>query len=357
MNTMAIAAVGVLYAALPGCAGPEARQEASLSLSTVSTFAGSGTAGAQDGAGAAAQLNRPHGMAIAEDGTIYVSDRGSHRVRAIGSNGQVRTLAGSGQGYAEGAGAAAQFYDPIAIAVDKAGTLYVADRNNHLIRTVTLDGTVRTLAGTGAAGFANGPAASATFNQPYGVALDAAERALYVADYLNHAIRKIDLSTGAVTTLAGNGSAGNVDGVGANARFNQPYNVKMDRAGNLWVPDQLNHSIRKITPAGAVVTVAGNGKEGYADGPGTTAQFNNPTGLIAAADGSVIVADRNNHRIRRVAPDGTVSTLAGIGTAGFTDGAPTAAQFNRPIDVVQDRRTLYLYVSEENNHRVRRLQP
>lgn len=270
----------------------------------------------------------------------------------------MRTIAGSGtQGFADGQGAAAQFYDPIAVAVDKAGNLYVADRNNHRVRKISPDGVVTTLAGTGGAGFADGPASTARFNQPYGVALDAAERTLYVADYLNHAIRKIDLSSGTVSTLAGNGSAGNVDASGANARFNQPYNVKMDSDGNLWVPDQLNHSIRKVTPGGDVTTIAGNGKEGYADGGGANAQFNNPTGLTPTLDGSVIVADRNNHRVRRIAPDGTVTTLAGDGKAGYADGPVASAQFNRPIDVVQDRRTKQLYVSEENNNRIRRIQP
>lgn len=329
---------------------------APVRYATVTTLAGSSTAGARDGAGSSAQLNRPHGMAIDAGGTVYVSDRGNHQIRAVDSSGNVRTLAGAKQGFADGTGSAALFFDPIAIAVDSAGVLYVADRNNHRVRKITRDGMVTTLAGTGTAGFSNGAAGTAAFNQPYGVALDGAQRNLYVADYLNHAIRKIDLSTGIVSTLAGNGSAGNVDGTGAAARFNQPYNVKMDGAGNLWVPDQSNHSVRKVTPGGTVTTIAGNGKEGYADGKGAAALFNNPTGLVAAADGSVIVADRNNHRIRRIEADGTVTTLAGDGKGAFADGPVAGAQFNRPIDIVQGRDGR-LFVSEENNHRIRGINP
>ena len=301
---------GIVAVSLYGCATSPPR------YASVETLAGSGAAGTKNGVGTAAELNRPHGMAIGGNGTVYVSDRGNHQIRVISRDASVRILAGKGgQGFADGPGAAAQFYDPVAVAVDKGGNVYVADRNNHRVRKISPEGVVSTLAGTGAAGFADGPATIARFNQPYGVAVDTAERTLYVADYLNHAIRKIDLSNGSVSTLAGNGSAGNADGNGASARFNQPYNVKVDSAGNLWVPDQLNHSIRKLTPDGNVTTIAGSGKEGYADGAGRSAQFNNPTGLTPTLDGAVIVADRNNHRVRRIAPDGTVSTLAGDGKA------------------------------------------
>jgi sugar lactone lactonase YvrE len=355
MNTRALPMTTALVLLIAGCASSPDDRSTPTRYATVSTFAGSGTAGSQNDVGTAAQLNRPHGMTIADDATIYVSDRGNHQIRAIAANGAVRTVAGSTQGYRDGPAGQAQFFDPVAVVVDRAGVLYVADRNNHRIRRITPDGNVTTLAGTGKAGFNEGPANGAMFNTPYGVALDASERVLYVADYLNHAIRRIELSSGVVSTIAGNGTAGNVDGTGAGARFNQPYNVKIDRAGNLWVPDQSNHAIRKVTPAGVVTTLAGNGKEGFADGAGSGAQFNNPTGLTPATDGSVIVADRNNHRVRRVAPDGTVTTLAGDGKGGFADGALASAQFNRPIDVVQDRRTGALYVSEENNHRVRRI--
>src|SRR5439155_8824164 len=175
---------------------------------------------------------------------------------------------------------------------------------------------------------------SAQFNQTYGVALSLDEKILYIADYLNHAIRALDLGTKRVTTLAGNGKAGTANGKGDQAQFNQPYNVKIDAGGRLYVPDQNNHSVRRIDPDGTVSTVAGNGQSGFANGRGADARFNNPTGLIVGADGVVYVADRNNHRIRAVNSTGEVTTIAGDGTEGFQDGAGPAAKFNRPIDIV-----------------------
>ena len=195
----------------------------------------------------------------------------------------------------------------------------------------------------------------AQFNQPYGVALDQEEENLLVADYLNHSVRSINLKTALVTTLAGNGQAGNFDGEGRDARFNQPYSIKHDGQGNFYIPDQLNHSIRKLTLSGQVTTVAGSGKAGYADGSGSSAQFNNPTGLAVGVSGELYVADRNNHRIRRVSQDGTVTTLAGTGLEGDKDGALAEAEFKRPIDVVYDAVLDELIVSEENGHRLRNI--
>src|SRR5438094_8027898 len=266
-----------------------------------------------------------------------------------------RTLGGNGKdGKADGVGAAASFNQPIAVAVDRSGNVYVADRDNHLIRLVDPSGKVTVFAGTGAAGFAEGPATSAQFNQPYGVALSADERILYVADYLNHAIRAIDLGTKRVTTWAGNGKAGFANGKGDQAQFNQPYNVKTAANGRLYVPDQNNHAIRRIDQDGTVSTVAGNGQSGFANGRASDARFNNPTGLIVAADGSVYVADRNNQRLRVISPAGEATTIARDGTEGFQDGAGPAAKFNRPIDIVLIPDGS-LVVSEENNHRLRKV--
>ncbi|HMC63759.1 MAG TPA: hypothetical protein VKI65_02360, partial [Gemmataceae bacterium] len=257
-------------------------------------------------------------------------------------------------GKANGVGAAASFNQPIAVAVDRSGNVYVADRDNHTVRLIDTSGKVTVVAGTGAAGFAEGPATSAQFNQPYGVALSSDEKILYVADYLNHAIRALDLGTKQVTTVAGNGKAGFANGKGDQAQFNQPYNVKIGAGGRLYVPDQNNHAVRRIDPDGTVSTVAGNGQSGFANGRGADARFNNPTGLIVGADGVVYVADRNNHRIRAVNSTGEVTTIAGDGTEGFQDGAGPAAKFNRPIDIVLIPDGS-LVVSEENNHRLRKV--
>ena len=321
----------------------------------VETFSGTGQAGMADGNRQVGQLNRPHGLAIDGRGNVYVSDRGNHAIRVVAANGDLRTLAGNGKdGKTDGVGAAASFNQPIAVAVDKAGNVYVADRDNHLIRLIDPSGKVAVLAGTGAAGFAEGPATSAQFNQPYGVALSADERILYVADYLNHAIRAIDLGTKRVTTLAGNGKAGFANGKGDQAQFNQPYNVKLGANGRLYVPDQNNHSIRRVDADGTVSTIAGNGQSGFASGSGADARFNNPTGLIVGAGETIYVADRNNHRIRVISRAGEVATIAGDGTEGFQDGAGSAAKFNRPIDIVLTPDGAVV-VSEENNHRLRKV--
>src|SRR5882757_1191791 len=230
----------------------------------VETFSGSGQAGFANSNGQVGQFNRPHGLAFDAKGNLYVSDRGNHAIRVVAANGDIRTLAGNGkEGKSDGVGAAAGFNQPIAVAVDKAGNVYAADRDNHTIRLIDPMGKVSVFAGTGVAGFAEGPATSAQFNQPYGVALSSDEKLLYVADYLNHAIRVIDLGTKRVTTLAGNGKAGFANGKGAQAQFNQPYNVKVGTSGQLYVPDQNNHSIRRIEPDGTVSTVAGNGQSGF----------------------------------------------------------------------------------------------
>lgn len=325
-------------------------------MAGVSTLAGDGVAGLKDGKGTDARLNRPHGIDFFVDGRLAVADRGNHLVRAVDADGTVRTLAGGGRaGFADGKAGEALFNEPIAVTADRRGNVFVADRNNHRIRRIWPDGHVSTLAGSGEAGFVDGLAGKARFNQPYGVALDDAEITLYVADYLNHSIRQINLLTDEVSTLAGNGKAGFADGRGEKAAFNQPYNLRSDGHGGLIVPDQNNHAIRRVGMDGTVVTLAGSGKAGFADGKGREAQFNNPTGAVPAEGGSIYVADRNNHRLRRVASDGTVTTPAGNGEAAFADGPLAAARFNRPLDVTE--RDGKLFVSEENNHRIRVIAP
>ncbi len=262
---------------------------------------------------------------------------------------RVETLAGTGQaGLADGNRQVGQLNRPHGLAIDGRGNVYVSDRGNHAIRVVAPNGDIRTLAGT------EGPALSAQFNQPYGIALSPDEKILYIADYLNHAIRALDVGTRRVTTLAGNGKSGFANGKGDQAQFNQPYNVKIDARGRLYVPDQNNHAIRRVEPDGTVSTIAGTGQSGFAGGKAAESRFNNPTGLIVAADGTIYVADRNNHRIRIISAAGEVSTIAGEGTEGFLDGFGPAAKFNRPIDIVLTADGS-LVVSEENNHRLRKI--
>jgi sugar lactone lactonase YvrE len=265
----------------------------------------------------------------------------------------VSTLAGSGTlGFANGSGTAATFNYPIGVAVDSGGNVYVADKNNHRIRKITPAGVVSTFAGSGTEGFLNGTGTAAQFNHPIGVAVDS-EGNVYVADTYNHRIRKIT-PQGVVSTFAGNGTEGFADGTGTAAQFYNPAGVAVDGAGNVYVADTYNHRIRKITPQGEVSTLAGSGTEGFADGTGTAAQFRGPIGVAVDGEGNVYVADESNHRIRKITPAGEVSTFAGSGTEGFLNGTGTTAQFNHPSGVALDSDG-NVYVADESNHRIRKI--
>jgi sugar lactone lactonase YvrE len=207
---------------------------------------------------------------------------------------EVTTFAGSGSyGDTDGTGAAASFRFPHGVAIDAVGNVYVADRNNYKIRKITPMGEVSTLAGSGSLGNADGLGTAASFNYPTGIAIDATGN-LYVADSENHKIRKIT-PAGVVSTLAGSGLPGNTNGTGTSASFKAPLGVTVDAAGNVYVADSQNHKIRKITPAGVVSTFAGSGGAGSTDGAGSVASFNLPAGVAVDASGNVFVADLYYH--------------------------------------------------------------
>ena len=219
---------------------------------------------------------------------------------------------GGGSGSADGTGAAARFASPSGVAVDSAGTVYVADGGNSTIRKITAGGVVTTLAGTaGALGSIDGTGAAARFSSPTGIAVDSAGT-VYVADTGNSRIRKIT-AAGVVTTLAGSpGGSGSTDGTGAAARFYFPMGIAVDSAGTVYVADTGNSTIREITPAGVVTTLAGTaGATGSADGTGAAASFSSPSGVAVDSAGNLYVADRANSTIREIAPAGVVTTLAG----------------------------------------------
>ncbi len=213
---------------------------------------------------------------------------------------------------------------------------------------------VETYAGDGTEGFADGDARSAQFNLPWGLAADAAGN-VYVADSGNHRIRKI-APDGTVSTLAGDGEAGHEDGPGETAQFHLPRGVAVDGAGNVYVADTANDRIRKITPQGVVTTLSGAGVRGFADGARAVARFALPNGIAVDAAGWVYVADAVNARVRKVSPGGTASTLAGEGVAGFADGPGADARFCSPRAVAVDAAGV-VYVTDLGNSRVRKIAP
>lgn len=310
------------------------------------------SAGFADGTGSAAKFDSPNGIAVDRNGVIYVADAANHRVRRISPQGDVSTLAGSFKGYRDADGAGAQFNSPYGVAVDQELNVYVADTYNHRIRRISPGGEVSTVAGSGTAGFRDGTGFQAQFNLPFSLDVDDLGN-VYVADAGNHRIRKIS-PLGAVTTVAGTGTAGRVDGEALQARFSIPNDVAIDANRNLFVADFGNHCIRKISFGGQVSTVAGNGLAGAVNGVGPAAQLNSPTGLFVDKRGVVYVADNANNKIRQITADGQVTSLAGTGTLGFFDGAANSVQFSGPTDIVLDSNGT-LYISDTGNNRVRSL--
>jgi sugar lactone lactonase YvrE len=265
------------------------------------------------------------------------------------------TLAGTAlsSGSADGTGSTARFNYPYDIALDTAGNLFVADTFNHTIRKVTSAGVATTLAGSaGNSGSTDGTGSSARFNNPAGIAVDTAGN-LFAADLGNHTIRKVT-SAGVVTTLAGTaGVTGSTDGTGSAARFYSPFGNAVDAAGNLFVSDQSSHTIRKVTSAGIVTTLAGTaGSSGSDDGTGSAARFSSPYGTAVDTAGNVFVADTSNHTIRKVTSAGVVNTLAGTaGDSGSTNGSGSAARFRLPYGIAVDTAG-NLFVADTFNHTI-----
>ncbi len=317
----------------------------------VSTLAGSGTPGFANGTGAAAEFYVPFGIAIDAQGNIYVGDGGNSLVRKITTAGVVSTLAGNGtEGFADGGSSVAEFGDPTGLVADAQGNIYVADAPNNRIRKITPAGIVSTLAGSGTAGFADGSGPAAQFNFPDGMAMDV-QGNIYVADGSGNLIRKVT-PAGVVTTFAGSGTAGYADGAATAAQFYYPIGIATDAQGNLYVADAENQRIRKITSAGVVSTLAGGGLPGLTDGSGSSAQFYFPRGLATDAQGNVYVADLYNNAIREITPAGVVNTIAGNGTQGFVDGNGATAEFYYPSGVAVDVHG-NIFVADQNNNRIR----
>jgi len=267
----------------------------------VTTVAGLlNVAGSNNGPVFQATFNNPHGIAADKEGNIYTADRWSHIIRKIDLDGMVSTLAGRPgiSGDADGQGADALFFEPWGICTDHLGNVLVADTRNNKIRKITPDGEVSTIAGTGNFGISNGLALNATFGNPTGIEADE-EGNIYVADHLTHIIRKID-ANGYVTTIAGTPYVmGIKDGPGNVAIFARPYGLELDNEGNILVADEWNHRIRKINVDGIVTTIAGNGTIGGTNGIGAEATFNYPWDIAVDSLNNIFVADGHNYVIRK----------------------------------------------------------
>jgi len=331
-----------------------ATTNAAPAATTVTTLAGSGNTGSTNGTGVGASFHFPVGAAVDALGDVYVADNGNNSIRMVTSAGAVTTVAGSGaKGWADGTGTGASFSAPWGVALDSSRNLYVADKDNNRIRKVTSAGVVTTLAGSATKGATDGTGTAASFNNPTGVAVDTAGN-VYVTDYGNNEIRKIT-SAGVVTTWAGNAIlSGSTDGTGTAASFYGPSGIAMDSSGNLYVADANNNRIRKITPSGAVTTWAGSSARGSTDGTSTAASFYGPSGVAIDASDDLYVADANNNKIRKINPFGAVTTLAGTGSQGSTDGTGSAASFYTPIGVAVDTSGV-VYVADEGNSKIRKI--
>ena len=325
-----------------------------VSGGTIITIAGNGDFkfSGDDGRATAATLHFPSAVAIDSAGSLYIADTNNNRIRKV-SGGVITTSAGNGlPGFSgdKGPATSAQLNFPTGIAVDSTGVLYIADTGNNRIRKV-VSGTITTIAGNGTAGFSGdgGPAADAMVSGPMGVAVDSAGN-LYIADYYNNRIRKI--SGGNISTFAGNGMAtfSGDGGLATKAALNAPVGVAADAAGNVYIADKSNHRIRKVSSDGIITTIAGNGTSGDG-GPATSAALSSPVGVAVDSTGGVYISD--NSQVRKVS--GTViNTLAGNGNYGFSgDGGPaTSAALNGPVGIAVDS-TGNVFIADHGNDRVR----
>jgi hypothetical protein len=319
----------------------------------VTTIAGSGVAGYQDGPALQAQFNEPYGIVLDKAGELLIVDKVNCCIRILDvATQQVDTFAGTCGtcGSQDGPAATASFGQGHGIAVDTDGKVYVADTSYHTIRVIE-NGQVSTHAGS-SKGFVDGPATTAQFDAPYGVAVDGAG-VVYVADRDNHAIRTVE--AGEVTTLAGDGTMGFADGQGAAARFSMPYATVAAEAGTVIVADYGNHRVRSVTAAGQVTTFAGSGVEGFKDGPAAAAELDGPRCVAVDSAGRVYVVDNGNHSIRMI-ENGQVSTFAGTGEQGTLDGPVSQAEFHDPAGVAVDAAGR-VYVTEKQTHVVRVIAP
>ncbi|HEX8090788.1 MAG TPA: NHL repeat-containing protein, partial [Blastocatellia bacterium] len=320
-------------------------------IGDVATLAGAGAPGLGDGKAQEAAFSDPFGIAVDKRGNVIVADSGqSNRIRVVTAKGNVELLAGSGEGYKDGSAAAAQFNTPSGIAIDKDNNIIIADTSNNRIRRLTPGLAVTTIAGSGEAGFKDGPASEAQFDGPVGVAVDK-DGNVFVADAYNDRVRKIS-ADGNVITVAGAGTPGFGDGGATDALFDTPCGVAVDEKGNIFVADTGNRAIRRITAQGEVTSVAGGAQAGGNEQPGEIV-FSRPVGIAITHDGFLFVTDAGRGQIMRITPEGRSSVYAGVGT-GYAEGQK--ARFNGPAGIAIDRDG-NLYVADSQNYLIRIVSP
>ncbi len=284
----------------------------------ISTVAGNGTAGYSGDGGQAinAELSDPQAVAVDTSGNLYISDTGNSRIRKVSTTGIITTIAGNGTaGYSGDGGAAnvAELHSPIGLTCDVAGNLYIGDVSNNRVRKVTISGIITTIAGNGTAGFSgdNGQAILAELYQPIGVAFDAVGN-LYIADNVNERIRMVTTS-GIISTIAGNGtqSYSGDGGLATAAEFHNPYGIAVDTAGNLYIADKGNNRIRKVNTAGIISTFVGDGTQGYSGdgGQATNAELYFPAGVALDATGNLYISDNQNNVIRKITNAGQTTSI------------------------------------------------
>jgi len=285
--------------------------------------------GSVNGKSKAAFFSNPMGVAADNLGNIFVADSRNNMIRKISPEGMVTTLAGTGAaGSVDGRGDTATFFFPEGVAVDNNGNVFVADTHNSLIRKISPDGFVTTLAGQRIYHTIPGRDTSVRFDNPSGIATDRKGN-VYVADWANNLIRKISPG-GIVSNIAGNGDRGAKDSSVSFASFYLPGAITLDSTGNLYVADTYNNMIRKISPEGFVSTIAGKTVRGSANGKGVAASFSHPAGIVVDKEGNIYISDMENNKIRKISPDGMVTDFAGSGLRGSANGRDTVASFYRP---------------------------
>jgi sugar lactone lactonase YvrE len=311
----------------------------------VTTVAGDGTPGFKDGPATVARFRMPLDVAVDHEGTIYVADAFNKRIRKI-SRGNVTTFAGNGRGHTtNGNGTAAGFMIPARITIDKSGNLYTLDANDARVRKITSSANVSTVAGTGKSGFKDGPNVSAQFGASFGLHVDTKGN-IYVSDCENRRVRKIGEQ---VRTIAGSGASGFADGDSISAQFACPSGIVVDKNGDVLVADFTR--IRKISLGGIVSTYAGSDEQGFADGDASIARFTKIEDMVIDELGNIFLTDDN--RIRKISSKKIVTTVAGS-TAGYTDGDAAFAKFNGPQGLGIDKQG-NIYVADFLNNSIRKI--